>query len=157
MAGPGEAELLKALGELSGAGRVILEAARAASSGELLQEFVSQKIGQLAGMIPLYVKFLNSLHVQKRSDAEDLWKAFYHSTSVQDEVEDLMQFELEWNSFLSDVDARLKTDCFQAQLSMGKQVPGHMTFTDVRSEKEVRLEEFLHQEKLLLVLLRHFA
>ncbi|XP_078069492.1 selenoprotein L [Mustelus asterias] len=158
MDGPGEAELLGALGELSEAGSEILAAAKAESCGEMLQEFVSQKIGRLGGMIHLYANFLNSLHVQKRSDAEDLWKTFYHSASVRDQVEDLMQFEVEWNSFLSDVDARLKANCFQAQLRLGMQVPGDMTFTDVRSEKEVRLEEFLQrQEKLLLVLLRHFA
>ncbi|XP_078397878.1 selenoprotein L isoform X1 [Cetorhinus maximus] len=158
MDGPGKAELLRALGTLSAAGKAILAAARAGSRGEMLQEFVSQKIGQLAGMINLYANFLSSLHVQKRSDAEDLWKTFYHSASVRDRVEDLMQFELEWNSFLSDVDARLKTNCFQAQLTLGTQVPGHMTFTDVRSGREVRLEEFLQpKEKLLLVLLRHFA
>ncbi|XP_078397879.1 selenoprotein L isoform X2 [Cetorhinus maximus] len=140
MDGPGKAELLRALGTLSAAGKAILAAARAGSRGEMLQEFVSQKIGQLAGMINLYANFLSS------------------SASVRDRVEDLMQFELEWNSFLSDVDARLKTNCFQAQLTLGTQVPGHMTFTDVRSGREVRLEEFLQpKEKLLLVLLRHFA
>ncbi|XP_067873296.1 selenoprotein L [Heterodontus francisci] len=157
-AGRGEAGLLRALGELSRAGWEILAVARAESSGEMLQGFVAQKIGWLAGMIHLYANFLNTLHVHKRSEAEDLWKTFYHSASVRDQVEDLLQLELEWNSFLSDVDARLKTNCFQAQLRLGTQVPGSMTFTDARSGREVLLEEFLHhREKLLLVLLRHFA
>uniref|UniRef100_UPI00398F2D8F selenoprotein L isoform X1 n=1 Tax=Pristiophorus japonicus TaxID=55135 RepID=UPI00398F2D8F len=155
---PGEAELLRALGELSGAGREILAAARAESGGELAQGFVSQKIGRLAGMIPLYSSFLKTLHVQKRSDAEDLWMTFYHSVSVRDQAEDLLQFELEWNSFLSDIDARLKHNCVQTQLTLGTEVPGGMTFTDARSGREVQLEEFLQgPEKLLLVLLRHFA
>uniref|UniRef100_UPI00398E4B64 selenoprotein L isoform X2 n=1 Tax=Pristiophorus japonicus TaxID=55135 RepID=UPI00398E4B64 len=137
---PGEAELLRALGELSGAGREILAAARAESGGELAQGFVSQKIGRLAGMIPLYSSFLKT------------------SVSVRDQAEDLLQFELEWNSFLSDIDARLKHNCVQTQLTLGTEVPGGMTFTDARSGREVQLEEFLQgPEKLLLVLLRHFA
>ncbi|XP_048452531.1 selenoprotein L [Rhincodon typus] len=162
--GPGEEALLRALGELSRAGRAILAAAKADSCGgggaapEMLQEFVSQKIGRMGGMIHLYANFLNSLHVHKRSEAEDLWETFYHSASVRDHVEDLLQFELEWNSFLSEVDAGLKANCLQAQLKLGTQVPGHMTFTEARSGREVQLEEILqHREKLLLVLLRHFA
>ncbi|XP_060677393.1 selenoprotein L isoform X1 [Hemiscyllium ocellatum] len=163
--GTAEEQLLRALSELSRAGRTILAGAKADSCGgggaaavEVLQEFVSRKIGRMAGMIHLYVNFLNSLHVHKRSEAEDLWETFYHSASVRDHVEDLMQFELEWNNFLSEVDARLKTNCFHAQLKLGTQVPMHMTFTDVRSGREVRFEEILqHRKKLLLVLLRHFA
>ncbi|XP_067839815.1 selenoprotein L [Heptranchias perlo] len=158
MEGPGEAELLRALGELSRAGRDILAAARKESGGEMVQGFVSQKIGRLAGMIQLYANFLNNLHVHKRSDAEVLWKTLFRSAAVRDQVEDLLQFEIEWNSFLSDVDTRLKADCVQTQLGLGAQVPGCMTFTDARSGREVLLDEFLqHQEKLLLVLLRHFA
>ncbi|XP_060677401.1 selenoprotein L isoform X2 [Hemiscyllium ocellatum] len=145
--GTAEEQLLRALSELSRAGRTILAGAKADSCGgggaaavEVLQEFVSRKIGRMAGMIHLYVNFLNS------------------SASVRDHVEDLMQFELEWNNFLSEVDARLKTNCFHAQLKLGTQVPMHMTFTDVRSGREVRFEEILqHRKKLLLVLLRHFA
>ncbi|GCC31738.1 hypothetical protein chiPu_0010199 [Chiloscyllium punctatum] len=158
--GTAEEQLLRALRELSRAGRAILAGAKADSCGgggaaaaavEVLQEFVSRKIGRMAGMIHLYANFLNSLHVHKRSEAEDLWETFYHSASVRDYVEDLMQFELEWNNFLSEVDARLKTNCLHVQLKLGTQVPMHMTFTDVRSGREVRFEEILqHQKKLLL-------
>ncbi|XP_059838196.1 selenoprotein L isoform X4 [Hypanus sabinus] len=151
-------ELLRALEDLLQGGRRILAAAREESAGENVQEFVSQKIGCLAELIRLYANFFNSLHVQKRSDTEDLFKRFYHSVSVQDQVEDLLEFEAEWNNFLGDMDDRLKAHSFQAQLTMGTQVPGSLVFTDVRTEREVQLGEFLQDEKkLLLVLLRHFA
>ncbi|XP_051880510.1 selenoprotein L [Pristis pectinata] len=154
---PGEEQLLRALGELSQAGRRILVAAREESSADMVQEFVSQKIGCLAGLIPLYANFFNNLCLRKRSDAEDLFKKFYHSASVRDQVEDLLEFEVEWNNFLGDIDSQMKANSFQAQLRLGAQVPGCLVFTDVRSEREVQLKEFLQGQKLLLVLLRHFA
>ncbi|XP_055491082.1 selenoprotein L isoform X1 [Leucoraja erinacea] len=122
------------------------------------QEFVSLKIGRLAGLIQLHANFFNNLNVRRRSDVEDLFKKFYQSTAVRDQVEDLMKFELEWNNFLGDVDNQIEANAFQAQLKLGTQVPGCMKLTDVRSGREIQLEEFLHRrEKLLLVLLRHFA
>ncbi|XP_072134247.1 selenoprotein L [Mobula birostris] len=155
---PGEAELLRALEDLSQGGRRILAAARAESAGEKVHEFVSQKIGSLAELIRLYANFFNNLHVQKQSDTEDLFKRFYHSVSVQDQVEDLLEFEVEWNDFLGDVDSRMKAHSFQAQLTMGTQVPRGLVLTDVRTEREIQLGELLQDEKkLLLVLLRHFA
>ncbi|XP_069741181.1 selenoprotein L isoform X1 [Narcine bancroftii] len=151
-------ELLRALEELSQGGQEILASARAESSGELFKSFISQKIGRLAGLIQLYANFFNNLHLKKRSDAEDLFKKFYHFSSVREQVEDLMEFELEWNNFLGDVDGQMKTSTICAELSLGSQVPGCLVFTDVRNGREVQLREFLEgQEKLLLVLLRHFA
>ncbi|XP_069741182.1 selenoprotein L isoform X2 [Narcine bancroftii] len=133
-------ELLRALEELSQGGQEILASARAESSGELFKSFISQKIGRLAGLIQLYANFFNNF------------------SSVREQVEDLMEFELEWNNFLGDVDGQMKTSTICAELSLGSQVPGCLVFTDVRNGREVQLREFLEgQEKLLLVLLRHFA
>lgn len=155
---PGEKELVRAIDELSRGGRGILAAAREESGGARAQEFVSLKIGRLAGLIQLHANFFNNLNVRRRSDVEDLFKKFYQSTAVRDQVEDLMKFELEWNNFLGDVDNQIEANAFQAQLKLGTQVPGCMKLTDVRSGREIQLEEFLHRrEKLLLVLLRHFA
>ncbi|XP_078256146.1 selenoprotein L [Rhinoraja longicauda] len=155
---PGEKELLRAIDELCRGGRGILAAAREESGGAKAQEFVSLKIGRLAGLIQLYANFYNNLNVRRRGDAEDLFKRFYHSAAMRDQMEDLLRFELEWNNFLGDVDNQIKADSFQTQLKLGTQVPGCLKLTDVRSGREVQLEDFLHgQEKLLLVLLRHFA
>ncbi|XP_007898854.2 selenoprotein L [Callorhinchus milii] len=155
---PGERVVVRALLELLQAGGQLLRTAVQEAGAGTAQEYVSQKIWHLAGMIQIYETFLKNLSVAKRSDAENLWKTLYHSAAVRDHVEDLLQFELDWNTFLRNVDVSLKTDCVGIQLGLGAQVPASMPFTDARSGKEVVLEEYQqHNMKLLLVLLRHFS
>lgn len=78
---------------------------------------------------------------------------------MREQVEELLQLESEWDSFLESVDQALQTT--DGQLSGGKMVDSlspDTPFTDGRSGKSVTLGQYLSQgQKLLLVLIRHFG
>ncbi|KAF1376886.1 hypothetical protein PFLUV_G00216130 [Perca fluviatilis] len=128
------------------------------SHTDSLEMFVPDKITILLGLMAAGTDFYKSLGVKKKSEAEDLWQKSYHHVAVREQVEELLQLESEWDSFLESVDRGLRTT--DGQLAGGQiadSLSPDTAFTDGRSAKSVTLGQFLGQgQKLLLVLIRHF-
>uniref|UniRef100_A0AAQ5Y4M7 Selenoprotein L n=1 Tax=Amphiprion ocellaris TaxID=80972 RepID=A0AAQ5Y4M7_AMPOC len=122
-----------------------------------LQNLVPHKISTLFGLISAGGDLYRSLGVKTKSEAEAIWKKFYHHAEVREQVEELMQLETEWDSFLESVDTGLQTS--QEQLPVAKtgdSLSPDIAFTDARSGESVTLGQYLSQgQKLLLVLIRH--
>ncbi|KAI3364491.1 hypothetical protein L3Q82_011272, partial [Scortum barcoo] len=120
-----------------------------------LENFVPYKITTLFGLITAGADFYKSIGVKKKSDAEATWQKFYHHAAVREQVDELLQLESEWDSFLESVDRGLQTS--DGQLS-GRQIADSLSpdapLTDARTEKSVTLGQYLVQgQKLLLAAL----
>lgn len=137
-------------------GKILLQNAKQ-EAADSLETFVPYKITTLFGLVTASEDLYRSLGVKKKSEAEAIWQKSYHHEAVREQVEELLQLESEWDSFLQGVDKHLQmTD---EQLS-GQQAADSLSpdflLTDVRSEQSVALGHFLGQgQKLLLVLIRH--
>ncbi|KAG7460968.1 hypothetical protein MATL_G00204600 [Megalops atlanticus] len=126
--------LINALKDLVHVVQGLLENAEKESSKGSLEEFVSTKLGSLFGLIPAGAKFLNSLSVKRRSEAEDVWKNAYHRAEVRDLVEDLMQLGEKWDAFLERLDEELQmSDRLLANSPQAVCLSGEMVLTDARS------------------------
>ncbi|XP_061414771.1 uncharacterized protein LOC133346951 isoform X2 [Lethenteron reissneri] len=108
---PQQQLLVKALARTVAGGRTLLGGARAESEedGEL-QEFVLQKITRLGAMIREYAQLMSSVLVSSRADLEELWRRHWGKSDVRDAVEELLQLEEEWSSFLKGIDERLDNE-----------------------------------------------
>lgn len=120
-------------------------------------DFVPHKISTLFGLIKAGADFYKSLGVKKWSEAEAIWQKSYNHEAVREQVEELLQLETEWDSFLEGVDRGLQTT--DAQLSQtADRLSPDTELIDARSAKSVTLGQYLGQgQKLLLVLIRHFG
>ncbi|CAJ1077988.1 selenoprotein L [Xyrichtys novacula] len=123
--------------------KVLLKEAKKDAEGSL-EDFVPHKISTLFGLITAGADFYKSLGVKKLSEAEALWQKSYQHAGVREQVEELLQLETEWDSFLEDVDRGLQTT--DRQLS-GKQTVDRLSpdteLTDARSGKSVTLGQYL--------------
>ncbi|KAK5852659.1 hypothetical protein PBY51_006510 [Eleginops maclovinus] len=153
-----EDTLTSALSLLVNLNKVLLQTAQQ-DAAESLEKFVPHKISILFGLITAGADFYKSLGVKKRSEAEAIWQKFHHNATVRDKVEELLQLENEWDSFLESVDSGLQTT--DRQLSGGKMADSlspDTAFTDGRSGESVTLGQYLGRgEKPLLVLIRHYG
>lgn len=126
------------------------------SQTESLERFVPYKITTLYGLMTAGAQLFKSLGVKKKSEAEAVWQKFYHRAAVREQVDELLQLESDWDSFLVSVDEGLQTELSGGTIaeSLSPETP----FTDGRSGKSVTLGQYLDQgQKLLLVLIRHFG
>nr|XP_032803423.1 uncharacterized protein LOC116939324 isoform X4 [Petromyzon marinus] len=108
--------LVKALARTVAGGRSLLGGAQAESgeAGEL-QEFVLQKITSLGGMIREYAQLMS-----RKSD-------------VREAVEELLQLEEEWSSFLKGMDERLDIEVTAPGVAEpAVQLPLDLELTDAR-------------------------
>ncbi|XP_030577583.1 selenoprotein L [Archocentrus centrarchus] len=153
-----EETLTDALSLLVNMGKVLLQNAKEEAAASL-ENFVPHKITTLFGLITAGANFYKSLGVKKKSEAEAIWQKSYHCAAVREQVEELLQLENEWDSFLESVDEGLQTT--DVQLSGGNKTDSlspETLFTDGRSGKSVTLGQYLGQgQSLLLVLTRHFG
>ncbi|XP_041108507.1 selenoprotein L isoform X2 [Polyodon spathula] len=99
--------LVKGLEDLVISGRQILENAIVERRNGSLQDFSSKKISLLLGFTDMGAHFLSSLSVKTKTEAEELWKKYFHDVDVRDHVEDLLQLEMDWNEFVEGVDSEL--------------------------------------------------
>ncbi|KAK2889977.1 hypothetical protein Q8A73_018277 [Channa argus] len=153
-----EETLTNGLSMLVKVGKVLLETAQQDAQASL-RNFVPHKITVLFGLITAGTDFYRRLEVKKKIEAEAIWQKLYHHVAVREQLEDLLQLEREWDSFLESVDRDLQTS--DGQLSGEKTTdslrPGTV-LTDARSGRSVTLDQYLVRgQKLLLVLIRHFG
>ncbi|KAM3603393.1 uncharacterized protein V6R79_021384 [Siganus canaliculatus] len=131
--------------------KVLLENAKK-EAAESLESFVPYKISTLFGLIGAGTQFYRTIGVKKKHEAEAVWKKYYHHAAVREQVEELLEVESEWDSFLEGVDRDLQTT--DTQLSGGKladSLSPDLQLTDARTEKSVTLGQYLHEgQKLLL-------
>ncbi|KAM6906215.1 selenoprotein L [Lycodopsis pacificus] len=150
--------LTSALTLMVNLGKVLLQTAKDQAE-ESLEAFVPYKITTLLGLITAGADFYRSIGVKKKSEAEDIWQKYYHHAAVREQVEELLQLENEWDSFLESVDRRLQTTDRQLSgIKMADRLSPDTPFTDGRSGESVTLGRYLGQgQKPLLVLIRHFG
>ncbi|KAG7265013.1 hypothetical protein CRUP_038118, partial [Coryphaenoides rupestris] len=98
--------LTSSLSLLVNSGKAILDNAKHDAAASL-EGFVPDKISTMFGLITVAADFYNSIGVTSKADAESTWAKSYHHVSVRNEVENLLQLESQWNSFLAGVDAEL--------------------------------------------------
>lgn len=139
-------------------GKALLQNA-AREAEESLEGFVPHKITTLFGLITAGAQLYKSIGVTKKSEAEAIWQKSYHHAGVREQVDELLQLETEWDSFLESVDKGLQTS--DGQLS-GAQTADSLSpdtvVIDGRSGKGGTLGQYLDRgQKLLLVLIRHFG
>lgn len=137
--------------------RALLEKAKLEAQ-ESLENFVQDKITNLLGLISAGVKFYKSLGVKKRSEAESVWQRVYHHAEVRDQVEELLELESEWDSFIESVDEGLHAGATQSSGRRADSLSLQMPLTDGSSGKSVTLGHYMEQgQNLLLVLIRHYG
>lgn len=148
--------LTKSLTLLVNLGKILLQNAKQEAAASL-ETFVPYKITTLFGLITAGADLYRSLGVKRKCDAEAIWQKSYHHEAVREQVEELLQLESEWDSFLQSVDKRLQmTDEQLSGQKTADSLSADSVFTDTRSEQSVTLGQFLGQgQKLLLVLIRH--
>lgn len=124
-----------------------------------LENFVSTKITTLLGLINEGANFYKSLGVKTKSEAETIWQKSYHHAAVREQVDDLLELESEWDSFLDRVERDLKVS--NGQLGGGEtldRLSPETPLTDARTGQSVTLGHYLDRgQNLLLVLIRHFG
>lgn len=137
--------------------KVLLQNAKQEAE-ESLETFVPHKITTLFGLITAGAQLYKRLGVKKRSEAEAVWQKFYHLAAVREQVEELLQVEDEWDSFLDGVDRGLQTDRQLSGAELADSLSPETALSDGRSGKSVTLGQYLHPgQNLLLVLIRHFG
>ncbi|KAM3603361.1 uncharacterized protein V6R79_020740 [Siganus canaliculatus] len=139
------------LTQLVNASSDLLEKAKQ-EAAESLESFVAGKITALFGLTAVASQFYKTLGVTKKQEAEAVWQKYYHHAAVREQVDELLEVESEWDSFLERVDRDLQTT--DTQLSGGKKADSlspDLQFTDARTGKSVTLGQYLHEgQKLLL-------
>lgn len=121
-----------------------------------VEEFVDSKIGKLFGFVTAYQKCLTRLEVKTKHEFEKILHTHARNREVRELSTELLDLEQEWDIFLSDVDKILASDCSDT-VQLGQTGPIYDNLIDVRTEQNTCLENYLGDESLVLVLLRHFA
>ncbi|CAB1416925.1 unnamed protein product [Pleuronectes platessa] len=136
----------RALELLVNLGQVLLQEAQHDAAASL-ETFVPRKISTLFGLITAGLDFYRSLGVKKRSEAEAFGRSFIMGMAppcvdasssycfcshaeVREQVEELLQLESEWDSFLQGVDRDLHTT--DRQLSGVKSPDNHVAELEAR-------------------------
>lgn len=137
--------------------RALLDKAKLEAQ-ESLESFVAHKLVDLLGLIAAGAEFYKSLGVKKRSEAESVWQKFYHHAEVRDEVEELLELESEWDSFIESVDEGVHAGAGQSSGLRADSLSPEIPLADGGSGKSATLGQYLGQgQKLLLVLIRHYG
>ncbi|KAM9703211.1 selenoprotein L isoform 1-T3 [Menidia menidia] len=138
--------------------RVLLQDVRREAAASL-EALVPHKITTLFGLITAGADLYRSLGVKTKSEAEAVWQKSDHHAAVRQQLDELLQLEGEWDSFLKQVDDGLQAS--DGLLSAGEpleRLNPHSQLCDARSGRSTTLGEFLCPgQKLLLVLIRHFG
>ncbi|KAM9840744.1 uncharacterized protein ACBR49_016096 [Aulostomus maculatus] len=148
--------LTGALSLLVNLGKVLLQKAQQDAAGSL-EDFVPHKITTLFGLMTAGTNLYKSLGVRKKSEAEAIWQKYYAWAEVREQVEELLQLQSEWDSFLDSVDRGLQTtDGLLSGAPTADNLNPETPFTNGRTGESVNLGQYLDQgQKLLLVLIRH--
>ncbi|KAM9779104.1 selenoprotein L [Syngnathus typhle] len=154
-----EESLTTALKQLVSLGNVLLQQAKKDAEVSM-EDFVPYKIATLLGLIAAGAEFYRSIGVKKKSEAEAAWQKLYGRAPVREQVEELLQLQSEWDSFLEYVDQSLQSSC--APVKPGGETVDIFSpetlLTDGRSGKSVTLDHYRSPgQKLLLVLIRHYG
>ncbi|XP_040925362.1 selenoprotein L isoform X2 [Betta splendens] len=149
-----EENLTTGLSLLVKVGNALLETAKQEAEASL-ETFVPRRITTLYGLLTAGADLYKRLGVKKKSEAEALWQKSEHHDAVREQVEELLQLERRWDSFLEAVGTRLQTE--DGGAATGSLSPDAV-LTEALSGRAVTLGRYLGQgHRLLLVLIRHFG
>ncbi|CAL8316844.1 unnamed protein product [Boreogadus saida] len=138
-----EETLTNALSLLVNLGKVILQNAKQ-EAGASLEQFVPNKITTMFGLMTAAADFYNRIGVTKKSDAESAWAKSYHQAAVREGVENLLQLENEWDSFVASVDEGLRPAETQGpEGSTADRLSGDLALVDARTAEAVTLGQYL--------------
>ena len=95
------------------------------------QQFVTDHVKKLGGLIGCYSHFLTNLKVQTRSEAESKWTKILNEDGVSTALDDLLDKEEEFDRFLEEIDVAIS--------EQQKTVGGHTFRVDDDCPNEARL------------------
>ncbi|XP_036927479.1 uncharacterized protein LOC119004563 [Acanthopagrus latus] len=163
-ADPAAASCAKALAAFVERGKALLERAEIQSREGSPQDFIRQKIRieqkqSLLGLIEAAADLYRSLSVNKKADAEHLWRINNHCAALRAVLTDFKQLEVQWDSFLQRLDDELQLSAKTLERDHpSKCVSPDTSLISARTGEEVRLEKYLGRgKKILLVLIRQFS
>ncbi|XP_041668118.1 uncharacterized protein LOC121525954 isoform X2 [Cheilinus undulatus] len=158
------ASCLKALTVFVENGKALLDLAKQESSEGSLQEFIRQKIRieqdqSLLGLIDAGAVLYRSLSVQRKNEAEELWRKQAHCAALQGAVKDFQELEVQWDAFLQHLDDELQLGAKTLDRTQQmKQISPDTSLIDARTGEAVTLEKYFGRgKKILLVLIRQFS
>ncbi|PWA27366.1 hypothetical protein CCH79_00000590 [Gambusia affinis] len=131
-----EETLTGALSLLVSLGQILLQNAQQEAAASL-QTFVPHKITTLFGLITAGENFYRRIGVKTKGEAEAVWQKLYHHPAVREQVEELLNLENEWDSFLQSVDKDLQTtDELLSRAKPADSLSPDSVFTDARSKEQ---------------------
>lgn len=118
--------------------KVLAEARENASKS--IEDFFTDKVRKMGAMIGQYFNAFQALNVMSRKGVDDAVAKMYSSRSVQDAVEELLQAEDDWNTFLEETDAKMNPSCNTTteDLFVGSHGPCELKVTDVYTGRSVK-------------------
>ncbi|XP_068195543.1 peroxiredoxin-like 2C [Antennarius striatus] len=155
---------VKALTVFTENGNALLDFAEKECREGTLQDFIRQKIRidrqqSLLGLIEAGAALYRSLSVQKKKDAEELWRKNNHSAALRVSVQEFQKLEMRWDSFLQRLDDDLEMT--PNRLDGGHQskyISAETPLINARTGERTTLKEYLGKsKKILLVLIRQFS
>ncbi|CAJ1073292.1 uncharacterized protein LOC109978594 isoform X1 [Xyrichtys novacula] len=145
-------------------GKTLLERAKKESREGSLEDFIRQKIRieqqqSLLGLIEAGAALYRSLSVQRKKDAEDLWRKNTNCTALQDALQDFKDLEVQWDAFLQHLDDELQLSARTMDSTQPiKCISPDTPLTDARTGQAVTLQKYFGRgKKILLVLIRQFS
>eukprot|EP00918_Siedleckia_nematoides_P043690 GHVU01095532.1.p1 GENE.GHVU01095532.1~~GHVU01095532.1.p1 ORF type:complete len:157 (+),score=25.45 GHVU01095532.1:64-534(+) len=124
---------------------------------EGVETFAAKKIGCLLPIIKTYVKLMEALNVKTREGVENTCKQNFCKQEVREASEEFETAEKEWNKMLEDVDKSLQGQSAGEIKKLGEDGPLDYNLVNVRTNNRTQLSDYVGQESIILVLLRHFA
>lgn len=163
-ADPRSACWVNALRAFIESGKALLDLADKESREGSLQDFIRQKIQieqkeSLLGLIEAAAHLYRSLSVQRKKEAEDLWRQNSTCAALQDVLQDFKQLQVQWDAFLQHLDDGLQ---LSAKTLDGEHQPTWISpdipLINARTGERTPLGKYLVKgKKTLLVLIRQFS
>ena len=109
-----------------------------------------------------YSKCMQENGVRSYAELERLWKAHYGRTEMREVVDELLEAEEDYHSFLEEVESAFRKeedDDLVATVKVGEPFPSDVELLDVRSDKKLPLDQTYWKESkaTLLVPKRHYG
>ncbi|XP_077992641.1 uncharacterized protein LOC144446691 [Glandiceps talaboti] len=136
--------------------REIIENARATNQKSVDQFMETGFPKYLGPIIGLYATAFTKLNCSSSDEFRNLFQSFFKHVDIQDLYEEVVENESDWDDILKSADTKI-SDRFGSQLNVGSKAPIDVKVTDVRASRDITLKDFIGEENLVLVFLRHSA
>ncbi|KAL3873171.1 hypothetical protein ACJMK2_036319 [Sinanodonta woodiana] len=148
-------DILQSLRDLYKVEEDLLKYGRDAASASR-DQFLNEKIGKFFGLAIAYKNCFERLKVKTKVEYEKIIKDNFRHKHIQEVFEDITEIEAQWDTFLEENDITLEEDIGDT-VQLDDFGPMDATLHDARTGNSTSLHQFIGQENLILILLRHFA